>query len=167
MKLEVAVDKKGTMQKFDLANFEEFVKAPGASHALNLARVKIAALTAKANPLYRPIISEYEQICSQLAVRKTRGIAKRMADIEQYRTALHEKMGQITDYLNWYEATQDVGNVGTFNRYLRQAREAATPPPPPPADPKITEYLDGLEKDFAPLFPDTIPGVSPKGAVIR
>lgn len=167
MKLEVAMDKKGTMQKFDLVNFEEFVKAPGARHALSLARVKIAALAAKANPLYRPIISEYENICGQLSVRKTRGIAKRMADIEQYRTTLHERMGQITDYMNWYEATQDVGQSGTFNRYLRQAREAATPPPPPPADPKITQYLDGLEKDFAPLLPDTIPGVAPKGAVNR
>jgi hypothetical protein len=165
--LEVAMDKKGTLQKFALADFEQFVKAPGARTALSMARVKIAALAAKASPLYRPIISEYEHICGQLSVRRTRGIAKRIAEIEQYRTALHEKMGLITDYMNWYEATQDVGNPGAFDRYLRQAREAAAPPPPPPADPKITEYLDALEKDFQPLFPDTIPGVSPKGAVIR
>lgn len=165
--VEVTMDKTGRTQKFPVSDFPQFVKLPGAKNALNVARVKIAALTARANPLFRPVISEYEQICSQLSVRKTGGIAERIASIERYRSSLLQRMGQITDYMNWYEATQAEVRTGEFDQYLRRAKEAAAPRPLPPVDPRIVEYLDSLEKDFQPLLPHTIPGISPSGAASR
>lgn len=167
LSLEVAMDKSGRVQKFELSEFAHFIKAPGAATAVNVARVKIAALVARANPLYRPIITEYEQVCSLLSVRKMKGVAERIASIERYRASIVQRMGQITDYLNWYEATQDTPQIGTFERYLRHARESARPAQPPPADPRIVEYLDALEKDFRPLTPNTLPGTAPNGAASR
>ena len=167
--IEIAIGKAGAAhpQKFPIADFADFVKLPEARAPINVARVKIAALAAKANPLYRPIIAEYEQICGLLSVKKTKGISERIAAIENYRASLVQRMGQIADYLNWYEATQAEGSVAAFESYLRYAREAALPPQRPPVDPRISAYLDALAKDFQPLFPNTLPGPAPSGAASR
>ena len=70
----------------------------------------------------------------------------------------------ITDYLNWFEATQVTGRNDVFDGYLRALKEN-TPKPPKPADPRITDYLDTLEKEFAPVLPT--PADPAKGAVMR
>ncbi len=165
--IEIPIDKAGNTQKFDLQHFADFVKLKEARGPLMVARVKVAALAARAHPLYRPVISEYEEICSQLSVKKTKGLSERIASIEQYRMALVQRMGQISDYLNWYEATQAEGSVEAFQQYLQRAREAAAPPPPPPPNPKVASYLDSLEKDFQPILPNTLPGPAPTGAASR
>jgi hypothetical protein len=165
--LELPVDKAGRTQKFELSDFASFVKLPAARMALSVVRVKIVALSAKASPLYRPILGEYEQLCGRLSVRKTKGVADRLAGLERYRTTIVQRMGQITDYINWYEATQAEGRTGAFNQFLRRADEINAKPPPAPVDPRITEYLNSLEKDFLPLFPDTIPTSPRNGAALR
>jgi len=165
--VEIPLDKQGKTEKFDIAHFADFVKMKEAKGPISVARVKVAALAARAHPLYRPVIAEYEQICGDLSVKKTKGISERIASIEQYRAALVQRMGQITDYLNWYEATQAPGSAEVFQQYLQRAREAAAPPPPPPVDPKVSAYLDSLEKDFQPLFPNTLPGAGPDGVGSR
>ena len=74
-----------------------------------------------------------------------------------------DQMGQITDYLNWYEATQPAGRTGVFDPYIRRAEKMAEHAP---VDPRITEYLDQLEQDFAPISPNAYP-VATQGAAIR
>jgi hypothetical protein len=165
--LEIPIDKSGKTQKFDLAHFADFVKLKEAKGPLMVARVKVAALAARAHPLFRSVITEYEQICGELSVKKTKGISERITAMENYRSALVQRMGQIQDYLNWYEATQAEGSAEAFQQYLARAREAAAPPPLPPVDPKVSSYLDALEKDFQPLFPNTLPGAAPTGVGSR
>ena len=63
-------------------------------------------------------------------------------------------MALITDYLNWFEATQTTGNNGVFDDCLR-AMKAAEPKPQQPPDPRISEYLDTLKKEFAPVLPSS------------
>jgi hypothetical protein len=61
-------------------------------------------------------------------------------------------MTLINDYMNWFEATQPIARTGVFDDYLRAVKERQ-PKPPKPVDPRITEYLDSLEKEFEPVVP--------------
>jgi hypothetical protein len=164
LSFEVPIDKAGRMQRYEVKDFPNFVKLPAARVALQTQQVKIVTLGANAHPLFRPVLAEYEQILSQLSMKKTRRIAERIAAIEKYRSTIMEQMGQITDYLNWYEATQPAGRTGVFETYIRRAEKMAEPAP---VDTRITEYLDQLEQDFAPIAPNAFPGITPQGAASR
>ena len=163
--LDIVLDKNGRSEKFEFADFDKYIKLPATKLTLHTLQVKLATLGIRANPHYRPILTEYEQLSSQLAAGKTKGVADRIATIEKYRTTVVQRIGQITDYLNWYEATQTPGRTGAFDEYLRRAA-----PPKlalPPADPRIVDFLDTLEHDFAPLLPNALPGPAPNGAASR
>ncbi len=168
LELSINADGKGRMESFKLADFEKYTKLPGARPALQVAQVKIVTLSTRANPLFRPILTEYEAIAGALSARKTRGIAKRITEIETYRLNLIQRMGAITDYLNWYEATQPGARAGGFEKFLKAAQaQRRNSEPVIPTSPRITEYLDELEKELAPLRIDTVPGDSQSGAASR
>ena len=164
LSFEVPIDKSGKVQRYDVKDFPNFVKLPGAKHALQTQGVKLVVLTANAHPLFRPVLKEYQEIFQQLSLKKTRRIAERIADIDQYRQTVVSQMGQITDYLNWYEATQPAGRTGVFDPYIRRAEKMAQPLP---VDPRVSAYLDQLEQDFAPIAPNAFPGMTPTGAASR
>jgi hypothetical protein len=166
--LAIPMDKAGRTQSFPIADFEKFITLPGAKSALLAAQLRVVTLSTKASGLYRPILAEYEEICRLLAARKMRGIAERLQKMAAYRKSVLQRLDHITDYLNWYEATQTRGPTGQFDKYLRAA-EAAAPKPPPfqSPDPRISNYLDALEDDFAPLRPNTMPGPEPGGSASR
>ena len=162
--LQIAVDKTGRTEKFALADFQKFIGMPGAKQTLRAAQVRIVTFSARANPLFRPVVTDYEQAISLLVAGKTKDVAARIAAAEDYRKKLTERMTLITDYLNWYEATQVTGRNGVFDNYIRAVKDAE-PKPPKPADPRIVEYLDSLEKEFEPFNPlEPAPG---KGAAMR
>ena len=156
-------------QHYVLADFEKYIKLPGAKPALRLAQVNISTLSSRAHVLFRPILQEYAELCGLLAAGKTSGVADRIARAERFRASVLQRSEMITDYLNWYEATQTPGSTGQFDRYLRavEDREAKKRQPPVPVDPKIAEYLDTLEQEFAPLRPNMIPGDEPVGSARR
>jgi hypothetical protein len=168
LEFEVVVDKAGNTRRFAIGDFPEFVKLPGANAALRNAQVKIVTLSTRSDALFHPILLQYEEICRLLSIGKTKGIATRLADLASYRQKFLRRRNEITDYLNWYEATQTPGATGEFDKYLRAAESLAPKPqPPPPADPRISGYLDSLERDFAPLQPNMIPGLQPAGNASR
>jgi len=168
LSFDIAIGKPPRNQRFALGEFDKFIKLPGARPALRLAQVKIVTLSTKTHIILRPILSEYEEICGQLSDDKTKGIAERIADVERQRRSVLQRVGQITDYLNWYEATQTPGPTGQFDKYLR-AVESLEPKPRPaiPVDPRVADYLDALEQEFAPLRPNMIPGSQPEGSAKR
>ena len=167
--IEISTGKPPRNERFALRDFEKYAKLPGARPALRIAQVKIVTLSAKAHMLYRPILKEYEEVCGLLAAGKTSGIEDRIARTERFRASILQRAEMITDYLNWYEATQTPGSTGQFDRYLRavEDREAKKKQPIVPVDPKIAEYLDSLEQDFAPLRPNMIPGNEAEGSAKR
>lgn len=165
---EITVGKPPRNERFALADFEKYMKLPGARPALRLAQVKIATLGTKAHLLFRPIVSEYREVCGLLASGKTKGIAERIASTERFRVSILQRHILITDYLNWYEATQTPGSTGEFDKYLRAAESIeAKKPPAAPVDQKIADYLDSLEQEFAPLRPNMIPGTETIGSAGR
>ena len=94
-------------------------------------RARFAALLQQGHPLLRPVVLEYQGILDDLARGKTRHLDEALAEAENYRTIVVERIGAIEDYLNWFEATQIPSQSGDFDAYLKTAarlENAAAPP---------------------------------------
>jgi hypothetical protein len=168
LKFDITTGKPPRTQRFTIGEFEKYLNLPGARPALRLVQVRVVTLSTTAHVIFRPILAEYEEICGLLSDGKTKGIANRIAAVEQQRRSVLQRFDQITDYVNWYEATQTPGTTGQFEKYLR-AVESLQPKAQPavPIDPRIADYLDSLEQEFAPLRPNMIPGLQPDGSATR
>jgi hypothetical protein len=152
LSLRIIVDKTGRTENYAFADFEKFAKLPGAKQALIAAQIRLVGLSPRVNPLFRPIVADYEKIASLMIAGKTKGLAAKITETDSYRKKLFERMTLINDYMNWFEATQPIARTGVFDDYLRAVKERQ-PKPPKPVDPRITEYLDSLEKEFEPVVP--------------
>jgi hypothetical protein len=122
------------------------VKLPSCKATLSNRHAEIIALASRANALMRPVVGDYEQIIALLARGKTRGVRGRLGKVEEYRAFVLKRTSEITDYLNWFEASQMKTRSGAFDDYLRTAEELSE------QDRKqkgpIGRYLDELERQF-------------------
>ena len=100
----------------------------------------------RAYPVLRPVAREYQQIAALLARGKRRGIAKRLSHLDGTRKELAARMGEIDDYMNWFEATQMERESGAFNDYLKAASQSEISAPRR-RDP-LSIYLDALADHF-------------------
>lgn len=146
--VELAVDKAGTKQTFHIGEFETFLKLRGARAALARRHHAIIDLSARANAIFRPVVNGYEQVLAQLQRGKTRGVRKRIVEIEVYREAVLHRIGEIGDYLNWYEATQLGVRSHAFDSFLRAAREVEQDQSRAAGSDAIARYLDELQTHF-------------------
>ena len=145
--LEVRIAKKdGSSQTYQLEDFKEFIGAPTASRSFQRVAQELLLLTARANPIYRPIILEYQKAAALLASKKTKGIAAKLSQIKSLRGKAVARMSAIDDYLNWFEATQSRTQSGVFTEYMKAA-ELALEREPRRRDP-ISVYLDAIETQF-------------------
>lgn len=148
LKLTLVTDeKKDTKKEFALAEYKEFIKLPEARMALFNQCNALAGLMARAHPLLRPVVLEYQRIITELARGKTRHMDDAIATIESYRGLIVDRVDKIADYLNWYEATQMPEQSGAFDEFLNNARELEKWTPPKRND-AISKYIDQLEREF-------------------
>jgi hypothetical protein len=105
---------------------------------------ELLLLARHANPLLRSVICDYQQIAGLLTLGKNRAAATRLADLKILRTKLSVRMGEIDDYLNWFEAAKLETPSGMFDDYLKGA---ADPRRPKRKDP-LSVYLDAVETEF-------------------
>ena len=103
-------------------------------------------LIGTAHPILRPVAREYQQIATLLARGKRRRIAKRLSNLDYTRRELAARMGEIDDYMNWFEATQMQRRSGVFNDYLKAAHQSEVFAPQR-RDP-LSIYLDALADHF-------------------
>jgi hypothetical protein len=143
--LKVRISSGVSEKAYYLHEFPAFLRAPSARLALTSLNRALSAFVARANPIYRPVIYEYEKLTARLARGKTQGIAKRLARLMEARQRIATQMGQIDDYMNWFEATQARGPSGAFADYMKAADSAARPEQR--RDP-ISVYVDFLEVQF-------------------
>ena len=142
--LRVDIREKGrSLATFALEEFPQFVKFPARKPALQQLRQNILLLSARANPLYQPVLGEYEQIAKLLERGKTKRIPERLARARETRELISRELGAIADYMNWFEATQSQTQSGAFTEYMKAA-ELALEGQPRRRDP-ISVYLDSLE----------------------
>jgi hypothetical protein len=114
--------------------------------ALNGLSERLFLLAARANPIARPIVQEYQQINSSLAAGKNKGIGARLARTDALRRQISARMGEIDDYMNWCEATKAKTQSGLFTNYLSIAeRQNELQPRRHDA---LSVYLDVLEEQL-------------------
>jgi hypothetical protein len=141
---------KDEHRTFTLDQFEEYLKIPASRAALLRGQTAMVTLSTQASALYRPVLTEYEQIFALLARGKTRGIKERIEKIEGYRESVLRRTVDISDYLNWFEATQGKQQTDAFDSYLKIASELHAPVRR--TDP-ISQYLDELSDELQPGNP--------------
>jgi hypothetical protein len=111
--------------------------------AVNQMSQGLLLLVGTAHPLLRPVAREYQQIAALLIRGKRRAIAKRVSHLDGIRKELAARMGDIDDYMNWFEATQMENQSGAFSDYLKSANQSQVSAPTR-RDP-LSVYLDALE----------------------
>jgi hypothetical protein len=144
--LRLEFPERGGEKSYDLAEFPKFRKHPSADRVLARLAHDLGQLEIRANPIYRPIISDYAKVTALLTRGKTKGFASRLESLRAARQAVAKQMREIDDYLNWFEATQLRGPSGAFADYLKAADSAAEPPKAK-RDP-ISIYLDAVQTHF-------------------
>jgi hypothetical protein len=145
LRLEIATGKADEKKAFALGDFEEFLKLPGSKPALLGAQGGLIALSTRASILHRTVIADYEQIIALMLRGKTHGLKERLARSQEYRDLVLKRTAEISDYLNWFEATQLDTRSDAFDGYLKAANELAVPPK---HDDPISKYLDAMESEF-------------------
>jgi hypothetical protein len=137
------------------ANLSELARrklSPEEKAAVNHMSQALLLLVGTAHPVSRPVAREYEQIAALLTRGKRRGIARRVSRLDGTRKELAARMGDIDDYMNWFEATQMQNRSGAFSDYLKAANQSQASAPRR-RDP-LSVYLDALEDQIETSGPD-------------
>jgi hypothetical protein len=114
--------------------------------ALIQLKLELLLLAARANPILRPTVQDYELITVALLTGKKRGIPRCLSGIEQLHQQIATRMGEIDDYMNWFEAAKLGTLSGLFMNYASAEKEQAESRPHR-RDP-VSIYLDALEEQF-------------------
>jgi hypothetical protein len=130
---------------FELGDFREYLALYGGRARIEERQQDFLRLESRANPLYRPILTEYSDIAFQISRGKTRNIPRRLKELDKYRQGVLQRMNDIADYLNWMEATQFGRKSDSFEEVLRIAGE---PLKTPERNDPISVYLDRIEKQL-------------------
>lgn len=125
-----------------------YEKRPNSTQRLSLQKFsqELMLLAAHGNPVLRRVVQDYQQLVAQLALGKNRGVAARLAELKILRAKLSARMGEVDDYLNWFEATQLKTQSGLFEDCLNTSNA----PVPSAAHRKdaYSAYLDAMEAEF-------------------
>lgn len=146
LQFNLAVDAAGTRKTFNLSEYEKFAALPATRPVLAEKQKALAGLSTQAHALFRPVLTDYQEILTLLSKGKTRGLPERLAALERYRSGVLLHMGEIADYLNWYEATQLGTRTNAFDSYLKAANALSNLDGP--RSDAIAHYLDQLQAEF-------------------
>ena len=137
------VDASRAIKTFALEDFSQWLELPARQPTLAKLNQALLVLAGRANPLYRPIIAEYQKVETLLALGKTNGVAARLARLKTSHEEISSRTHAIDDYMNWFEATQSKTRSGEFAEYLKAAARSLQAESRR-RDP-ISVYLDVLE----------------------
>ncbi len=140
-------DDNGQQTLVALEDFRKLDKNPALplAKAALTARVRIFATTA--NPLFVPVIEAYLTAIQFVGKEKPATVQKRLAQAAQLRSQVEQLGTDITDHMNWVEATRPGGRSGDFEDYFRAVKALEQPVPERRAD-SISRYLDSMEMEL-------------------
>lgn len=119
----------------------EMARAPEGRFRLDAAAADLRRLGFRAHPLYGALVEEYRAMIEDLARKRRRNFAAKYAEAEDLRMALDARSSEITEFLNWYQAS------GADEAPLvLSARERRIPERVPGRNDGISRFLDGIEQ---------------------
>ncbi len=139
--------KKLPAKTYTLADFREFAPRKRNRQLLEAPREALATLSGQANPLYRQIVADYAELVSGLSRDRTAGVDDKLRLLDGQRRDMLKFRDDVSDYMNWYEATQAATQSGSFEDYFHTVRQLDAGQPVHRPDP-ISVYLDGLGTDL-------------------
>ena len=145
LQFDIPTGKKDEKKSFGIADFDEYLKLPGSKAVLAANEGAVLSLSTHANALFRSVLTEYQEIFSQLQRGKTHGIKDRLAKVEHYRSDVLKRTSDIADYMNWFEATQMQTRSESFEGYLNAAKDLDQPAK---RNDPVSKYLDELATQF-------------------
>jgi hypothetical protein len=144
--LVTGTEAKPNSDAANLAKFSGHKLSRSEIAELRQLKEKLILLGVRANPIMRPLVIEYQLIVEQIVRHKARKLSAHLTRLASQRERYRDRMGDIDDYMNWFEATQSKMASGAFGGYLRAASEL-TEAPARRRDP-LSVYLDALEAQF-------------------
>jgi len=113
-------------------------KSKGGPFLMRQKAAELLNLETRCHPLLRPIVQEYRRIAALLANKPGKNVNKSLEENGKIRALLLKRNNQVSDYLNWFEATKlDTPSDAFIN--------ISPPPAAPPRNDPITRYLDTVE----------------------
>jgi hypothetical protein len=137
---------RGKQKAVNLSELARRKASPDEKAAVNQMGQALLLLVGTVHPVLRPVARDYQQVAALLGRGKRRGIAKRLSRLDVIRQELAARMGDIDDYMNWFEATQMETQSGAFSEYLKAANQSQLSAPRR-RDP-LSIYLDALADHF-------------------
>lgn len=137
---------EGRQESVSLENFSHTKPNAVQRQTLQEFSRQLLLLATRANPVLRPVIQDYQRIVDELVLGRKRGLEKRIADLKSLHSRLSERMSDIDDYLNWFEAAKLETPSGIFDNYLpvTTSFDASRPKRKDP----LSVYLDAMEMEF-------------------
>jgi hypothetical protein len=135
----------GTPVVCGLGEFERFIDRKDRSELVAPVELKLQILNVHAHPLYREILTEYRRLARRVSEGKKRGLRKQFDALQENREQLRDHLRSITDYLNWFEATQITEKSGDFEEYQRTL-DRLRRDQPSRTDP-ISRFMDRIEQE--------------------
>ena len=120
------------------AAFPSLAKSSGGPFLMRQKSAEFMALEFRAHPLLRPVIAEYRRITSELASKPKKNMAKPTEETGKILDLLLQRTGKVSDYLNWFEATQ-------LDTLSENFLEVTSPPEAPLRTDPISSHLDAIE----------------------
>lgn len=140
-RMKIAVDSSGK----NPLGLEETLRTSrtriNVSAARDLAQ-RLVALAANAHPLLRGIVNDYQLAAQSVAKKRTHGLSRRLAQTAALLDQVCLRMGEVEDFMNWFEATQVRTPSGDFREYVRTAQGDPTTTHRHDA---LSVYLDSME----------------------
>lgn len=146
LEFDVKHDKTGATRHFTIGEFDSYRKIPGYRKTIAAQHAALLALSARSSALFRPVINSYEEAFTLLGKGKTWGMRDRLEKADLLRQAILQRGQEISDYLNWFQATQLGGRSKAFDAYLRTAEEISRRDKH--RNEQITSYLDQIEEQL-------------------
>jgi hypothetical protein len=136
----------GRRKTLSLEDSSRSKPSSGQQLALQKLGQQLLLLAARANPILRPVIQDYQKIVGQLALGKNHGVLARLTELKALRAKVAARMSEIDDYLNWFEAAKLETPSGMFDDYFKSTEDLRARGPK--RKDALSIYLDAVEQEF-------------------
>ncbi len=128
-------------------DYPEYANHSQLGEALSQVEDRLTNLQNRVFPLYVPIIQGYKESFALMREGKAREAKELLDLLDQSRARLQVSMTEVTDHMNWYDATQVEEESDVFRSYERALKDIEKLDRRKRTDP-ITGYLDDFEREF-------------------